>query len=264
MNWIDKLERKFGRFAIPNLMLHIIITHAIILILTALQPPIGNILVSKFILVPSLVLRGEIWRLITFIFIPQSMGSIWSILALFFYYSISNSLEQQWGSFKFNLYYLIGIIGTIAGSMIFNINGTPMFLNLTLFLAYAKLFGESTIYLFFILPVKIKYLAWLYWAMNIFNALSGGLAGIVLLVISLANYFLFFGRDNIRSTKTKKQVTQRQREFKKDRPTVIQIHRCSVCGITDRDNPDMDFRYCSKCDGHYEYCMDHIFEHEHK
>ncbi len=264
MNWIDKLERKFGRFAIPNLMLYIIVAHTIILILTALQPPLGNTLVSQFILVPSLVAQGQIWRLITFIFIPQSMGSIWSVLALFFYYSISNSLEQQWGSFKFNLYYLIGILGTIAGSMIFNINGTPMFLNLTLFLAYGKLFGENTIYLFMILPIKVKYLAWGYWGLNIFSAVTGGLAGIVLLVVSLANYFLFFGIDNVRSTKTKKQVNQRQREFKKDRPTVIQIHRCNVCGLTDRDEPDMDFRYCSKCDGHFEYCEEHISNHEHQ
>lgn len=264
MNWIDKLERKFGRFAIQNLMLYIIATHAIILILSVMQPAAGQLLISKLVLVPRLVLRGEIWRLITFIFIPHSLSPLWGIFALFFYYSISNSLESQWGSFKFNLYYFIGMLGTIIASMVFKINGTPGYLHLTLFLAYAKLYGESQIYLFMILPIKIKYLAYVYWAITVINMVFGGLTSLVLISVSLGNYFLFFGKDNVRSVKTKQQVTHRRREFKKDRPTVISMHKCAVCGLSDREDPNMDFRYCPDCEGHFAYCTEHIRNHEHK
>lgn len=264
MNWLNKLERKFGRFAIQNLMSYIIVANAAILILYTLMPMVGQSVVSKLTLIPELILQGEIWRLITFIFIPPTLTPLWGIFALFFYYSISNSLEGQWGSFKFNIYYLVGMIGTAAVSMIFNISGTPFYLNMSLFLAYAKIFSENQILLFMIIPVKVKYLGWVYWALLLSNVIGGGLGDLLLIIVSLANYFLFFGKDNVRSVKTKRKVANHQKEFKKDRPTVIYIHRCCVCGITDRDNPDMAFRYCSKCDGHYEYCADHIFDHEHK
>lgn len=264
MNWLDKLERKFGRFAIQNLMSYIVVANAAILILYALMPAVGQSVVSKLTLIPEFVLRGEVWRLITFIFIPPNISLLWGAIALFFYYSISNSLESQWGSFKFNIYYLIGIIGTAIVSMIFNTYGTPTFLNLTLFLAYAKIFAEAQVLLFMIIPIQVKYLGWLYWILLLPSFIFSNWGNRMFIIVSLANYFLFFGRSNVRSVKTKRKVAHRQREFKKDRPTVIYIHRCSICGVTDRDNPDIEFRYCSKCDGHYEYCADHIFDHEHK
>ena len=264
MNWLDKLERKFGRFAIQNLMSYIIVANAAILILYTLMPMAGASVISKLTLIPQFVFQGEIWRLISFIFIPPTLSPLWGIFALFFYYSISNSLEGQWGSFKFNIYYLVGMIGTATFSLIFNISGTPFYVNMALFLAYAKIFAENQILLFFIIPIKVKYLGWVYWALLISNIISGGLGELILILISLANYFLFFGKENVRSVKTRRKVVNHQREFKKDRPKVIHIHRCSICQITDRDNPDIEFRYCSKCDGHYEYCADHIFNHEHK
>lgn len=264
MNWLNKLERKFGRFAIQNLMSYIIVANAAILMLYNLVPSIGYSVVDKLKFIPAAVLQGEVWRFITFIFIPPTFSLLWGIFALFFYYSISNSLEWQWGSFKFNIYYLIGMIGTAVLSLIFKINGTPIYLNLSLFLAYAKIFAEDQILIFMIIPLKVKYLAWVYWAILLVEIITGGLPALILVAISLVNYFLFFGKSNVQSIKTKRKTSYKQREFKKNRPTVIHIHRCSVCGITDRDNPDMDFRYCSKCDGHYEYCADHIFDHQHQ
>ncbi|HHX60393.1 MAG TPA: rhomboid family intramembrane serine protease [Epulopiscium sp.] len=264
MNWLDKLERRLGRFAIQNLMSYIIVAHVAILILSNFMPQVAQPLAFKLMLIPELVWQGEIWRLITFIFIPPSINPLLGAFVLYFYYSISNSLEAEWGSFKFNIYYFIGVIGTAAVSMVFNTEGTPDFLNLTLFLAYAKIFSEAQIRLYFLIPIKVKYLGWVYWILLIPSLIFSGWGGRMIILVSLANYFLFFGRTNIRAIKTKNQVAHRQREFKKDRPTVIHIHRCSVCGITDRDNPDIEFRYCSKCDGRFEYCADHIFDHEHK
>lgn len=263
MNWFNKLERKFGRFAIQNLMSYIIVANAAILALYLLIPYVGASVIDKLTLRPTLVLQGEIWRLITFIFIPPTLSAFGGIISLFFYYSISNSLEGEWGAFRFNIYYLVGIIGTAVASMIFTIPGIPLYLNMSLFLAYAKIYAENQVLLFFIIPIKVKYLAWLYWFALLSSVISGGLPAFILIAVSLANYLLFFGKSNVSSVKHNRKVAHRQREFKKDRPTVIYIHRCSVCGITDRDNPDMDFRYCSKCDGDYEYCADHIFDHKH-
>lgn len=264
MNWLDKLERKLGRFAIQNLMSYIIVANAAILLLYTLMPGVGFSVMDKLSFVPRFVLQGEVWRFVTFIFIPPTTELFWGVFALFFYYSISTSLENQWGSFRFNVYYLVGMIGTAVACLLFGFAGTPTYLNLSLFLAYAKIFANNQVYLFFILPVKVKFLGWAYWAFLLFTALTGGWGTRILILVSLGNYFLFFGRQNIHSLSTKRKVTHNRREFKKDVPKVIQLHKCFVCGVTDRDDPDMDFRYCSKCDGYYEYCSEHIFDHEHQ
>jgi len=264
MNWLDKLERKLGRFAIQNLMSYIIVANAAILLVYTLMPGVGISVIDKLSFVPRFVLKGEIWRFVTFIFIPPTTELFWGAIALFFYYSISRSLESQWGSFTFNIYYLVGMIGTAVACLLFGFAGTPTYLNLSLFLAYAKIFSERQIYLFFFIPIKVKYLGWAYWGFLLFSALFGGWGSRVLLVVSLANYFLFFGKQNIRSLSTKRKVSHNRREFKKDTPKVIHLHQCSVCGITDRDDPDMEFRYCSKCNGYYEYCSEHISDHEHR
>lgn len=263
MNWLDKLERKFGRYAIDNLMSYIVAANAAILLIYTMMPSAGISIMDRLSFVPHFVLRGEIWRFITFIFIPPNTG-FWGVIALVFYYSISRSLESQWGAFRFNVYYLLGMIGTAVFSLIFGITGTPFYLNLSLFLAYAKIFSENRVYLFFILPVKVKYLAWAYWGVLALSVIQGGWKALILILVSLINYFIFFGVSNVKSMKTQRKVNHNHRKFKKDTPKVIHIHRCSVCGITDRDDPNMEFRYCSKCDGHYEYCAEHIFNHEHR
>lgn len=264
MNWLDKLERKFGRFAIPNLMSYIIFSNAVIFLLYNLNPLLGNSIIFKLAFIPHLVFQGEVWRLITFIFIPRNTGILWGIISLILYYGIGTELENQWGTFKFNVYYLIGMIGIIISSLLFNVAGVPTYLNLSLFLAFAKLYGETEFRIYFLIPVKAKYLGWLSLGLASYSAISSGWGGIILLTVSLANYLLFFGRSNINSLRSNKNVKQKRRKFKDDRPKVIHIHRCTVCGVTDRDNPSMEFRYCSQCDGHYEYCADHIFDHDHK
>ena len=141
MKWFHKLERKLGRYAIRNLMTYIVVLNAVVFALTILVPQSN--LYEKFALFPGRVLQGEVWRLITFLFLPPSVSqSLWIIVTLYFYYMVGSNLENQWGSFRFNLYYLIGVLSTIAASFIgFALTGygdiSTEHLNLSLFLAFA-------------------------------------------------------------------------------------------------------------------------------
>ncbi|MFP4661584.1 MAG: hypothetical protein ACLFPF_05285 [Halanaerobiales bacterium] len=278
MKWLNKLQRKYGRYAIKNLMLYIVfLTGAVYLI--DLLDPTGRFL-GQLTLVPSRVMQGEIWRLITYVFVPPTR-SIFIIFALYFYYMIGSSLERVWGSFKFNMYYLIGIAATTVVAFLTNGVGTPVYLNLTLFLAFARLYPNFQILLFFILPVKMKYLAWITWAYFgliiiqylgglVLAVFSAGLrypdsGTVITLLIALSNYFIFFGQDIIKDIKLKGKVQKNRRKFQREKywDHDEAIHECHVCGITEKDDSRMSFRYCSKCDGAYEYCEKHLENHEH-
>jgi len=218
---------------------------------------------SKLLLIPDLVTRGEIWRLITYIFIPPSASMLWIVFVLYFYYMVGNSLENEWGSFRFNLYYLIGMAGTTIGAFITGIGATAVYLNLSLFLAFAYLFPNFELLLFFILPVKVKYLAWLNWAFLVYTVLFSSMPFKAAAVASVLNYFVFFGKDIFTRSRTNRQVYYNRKSFRAEMPKDFTIHRCTVCGKTEKSDPKMDFRYCSKCQGDYEYCMDHLFTHNH-
>lgn len=260
MNWLDKLERKYGRFAIRGLMTYIISLNALVYLLTSVL----KVPVNSLILYPSLILKGEIWRLVTYIFIPPSASPIWIIFILYFYYMIGNSLEHEWGSFKFNIYYLMGMLGTTIAAFISGAGTTATYLNLSLFLAFAYIYPNYEILLFFILPIKIKYLAWLNWFYIGFTILFQPLPLKLAAIVSIINYFVFFGKDIFTGAKNRKHVYANRKKFNYDVPKKSYIHKCTVCGITEKDNPDMEFRYCSKCEGDYEYCMEHLHNHDHK
>ncbi len=267
MNWLDRLEKRFGRFAIKNLMTYIVAINALVFLLETIIT--GGTLTNFLILDPSLVLKGEVWRLVTFIFIPPSSSMIWIIFVLYFYYIIGNGLEQEWGSFKFNLFYFFGIIGTAAATFITlgfgEIGyGTATYINLSLFLAFARIYPDYEVLLFFILPVKMKYLAWLNWFFFGYTILTASLPLKIAAAAAILNYFIFFGKDILRRTKSTRNSYYNRRKFKVDLPKRTSIHKCTVCGITENDDPMMEFRYCSKCQGHYEYCSQHLFTHEHK
>ncbi|MFZ5987122.1 MAG: hypothetical protein ACOYWZ_08350, partial [Bacillota bacterium] len=160
MNLLDKLERKFGRYAVKGLMLHIVGLNLFVYLLSWIRPEFVKFLVLE----PSLVLKGEVWRLVSYIFIPPGGSPIFILFILYFYYMIGTGLEHEWGSFRFNIYYLVGMIGTTAAAFIANSAATSMYLNLSLFLAFAYIYPNYELHLFLILPIKIKYLAWLNWA----------------------------------------------------------------------------------------------------
>ena len=262
MSLMNKLERKFGRYAITNLMGYIFAINGLVYILSYVSR--GSRLIAQLQFDPSLILQGEIWRLVTFIFIPPG-SSIWVIFILYFYYFLGTSLEHGWGSFRFNIYYFTGIIGTVLAAFLAGQGASAVYLNLSLLLAFATIEPDFTILLFFVLPVKIKYLAWLGWLAIVFAALVEPLPSKVMALVSILNYFLFFGRDVFARWKSRALAYPRRRAFKAGsrQSQGAFIHKCTVCGMTEKDDPTMDFRYCSRCNGHYEYCMPHLTTHEH-
>lgn len=260
MNWISKIERKFGHLAIKKLMYYIIISNALVLLLYQIYPPIYYFLTLK----PELVLKGEIWRLITYVFIPPTFNLFWAIFTLYFYYLVGTGLENEWGSSKFNLYYLTGMFGTTIGAFITGGETTALYLNLSLFLAFARIYPDFQMLLFFIIPVKIKYLAWLNLIFLGFTVLTSPLTIKIAALIAVGNYFVFFGKETIQSLKLKRQVHYNRKKFFDEIANTPPIHKCAVCGITEKDDRRMDFGYCKECGDDYEYCTKHIDDHQHQ
>jgi hypothetical protein len=262
MDWMDRLERRFGRYAVDNLIVYIVGLNGFVYLLTLIEPT--GTYVRKLMLVPALVLRGEIWRLITYVFIPPSTSPLWIIFVLHFYYMIGTSLEAEWGSFKFNLYYLIGMLGTTLAAFL-SLTGatTSVYLNLSLLLAFARMFPDYELLLFFILPLKVKYLAVAEWVFIGFTVLTAPAPAKIAALASVINYFVFFGKDILFGLKLGRQSYNKRKEFRGKLIKMPNMHKCTICGITEHDDPDMEFRYCSKCEGDYEYCMKHLKDHEH-
>jgi len=257
---LDKLEKRIGKFCIRNLMIYIIAMNAVVFLMAYLFPELN--IVSRLALVPELVLKGEVWRLVTFLFIPMSSHPFWIIFTLYFYYMIGTSLEHEWGAFKFNVYYFIGVLGTIAGAFLGG-RGTSTFLNLSLIFAFAYLFPNYQIMIFFFFPVKIKYLALFYAAGLVFTFALMPIVGLITVLGSAVNFILFFWKDIYYRIRFNRKAYMNQKEFKEKIPKIHVMHRCTICGITDVEDRKMDFRYCVDCEGDYEYCMDHLYNHEH-
>jgi membrane associated rhomboid family serine protease len=262
VNWLDKLERKFGRLAISGLMKYIVVLNGLVYLLMYLDPT--GAYVHTLTLIPQLVWAGEFWRLITYIFIPPSASPLFILFILYFYYLIGSTLEQEWGSFKFNLFYLFGIIGTTLAAFITGGETTSLYLNLSLFLAFAQLFPDFELLLFFILPVKIKYLGWLQWAFIALTVITASLPAKIAALVSVVNFFIFFGKDLFSQAKLNNRSYQRRQKFHSESISAkTAFHKCTICGRTEVDDPKLEFRYCAQCDGDHEYCLEHLKNHEH-
>lgn len=264
MNWLNRLERKFGAWAIRGLMTYIVILNGLVYLLMYLDRT--GTYINTLTLIPERVLRGEVWRLLTFIFIPPFTSPLWLFFILYFYYIIGINLEHEWGSFKFNLFYLTGMIGTIIAAFLSGggIGATNSYLNLSLFLAFAHVFPDFQLLLFFIFPVKVKYLGWLSWAYFALTIITASLTLKVAALMALANFFLFFGKELFNQAKTNNQSYRRRQQFYNDsKPPREAFHRCTICGKTELDDSKLEFRYCSQCVGDHEFCMEHLKEHEH-
>ncbi len=199
LKFLDKLERKFGKFAIRNLMTYIAIGNLAVFLISFMYPALPGYLM----LIPSLVLKGQVWRLVTYVFIPPDTSILFILFAVYFYYMIGNTLEREWGSFKLNIYYLTGMLATTIAALI--TGGTyGVYLNLSLFLAFAYLYPNYEILLFFFLPIKIKYMAWFNLALIGFTVLIFPLQYKIAAIVSLANYLLFFGDDFIKRIKMRR------------------------------------------------------------
>jgi len=255
---LDKLERHFRRFAIPRLTLVIVIGQVMLYILSRANPE----RMDRFTLNATLVMKGEWWRLITFMFFPPVTNVLFAFFALYIFYLFGSSLEARWGEFRYNVYILIAYLATVLVAFILpGRDATNVFIGGSVFLAFAYLYPEFTLRLFFVLPIKIKYLAWITWFGYIYTFVFGTRMSRLLVLASVANFLLFFGRSIVirgRNAKRRMEAStiRRQRER-------MPFHRCRVCGKTEKSDPDMDFRVCPECDGGPDYCADHIFDHEH-
>ena len=284
---MNNLRRKWNRFlynnadkGIPNLMAVISIGTLLVYLISMMDPS------GKFLYFlafnRNLILRGQLWRLITFVFVPTSSG-IWLFLLLFAYFSIGRMVESVWGTLKFNLFYFCGMLFTALGGLIFNAYATAYYLNLSLFMALATMFPDNKVLLMYIIPLKMKYLAWVYLLFMVLDIIQGDFFS----VIALANYFLFFGKDCLNVLPGADRVGARTISFKRKRskntsrpnpdwaagyqkrPATPKKeepayrHKCTVCGRTDVSHPNLEFRYCSRCAGYYCYCEEHINNHTH-
>ncbi|MGE5174648.1 MAG: hypothetical protein ACM3MD_12550 [Betaproteobacteria bacterium] len=258
MGLIDKLDRKLRRFAIRNITLYIIIGQVLFFIFVLS----GRFILDRVVLVPDRVLAGEWWRLITFLFIPPLTNPIFAFFAWYLFYLMGSALEGHWGAFRYNLFLLIGYLVTVAVTFLFPFSAaTNIFIGGSVFLAFAYLYPDFQLYIFFVLPVKIKWLALLTWIGYAYEMLVGSWHTRILVLASISNFFLFFGRDIVWRMKTgnRGMIAQARQIAGKKEP----FHKCAVCGITDISHPQMEFRYCSDCGG-LGYCKDHIFNHEHR
>ena len=208
------LERKLRRYAIGNLMKYIVIGQGIMYALLYVWPTMGYRLYSMMTLNRAAIFRGEIWRLVTFILIPPNSSPLFIIFALYFYFMIGLALEARWGTVKFNLYYLVGMLAAIVACLITGSAGN-MFLNLSLFFAYAALYPEEEVLLFMFLPIKVKYLAVIDAALYLWQFIVGSFSTRVTIVLCLANVFLFLGGDLIHMIRRESKYWKTRYNFRK-------------------------------------------------
>ena len=283
MKFIDKLERKFGRFGIPNLTIYMIVCYVIGYALMIVNPGILNWLSLE----PAYILRGQVWRLVTWVLYPPSTsGVLWfAIAVLFFYYPIGTSLERTIGTFKYTLYILSGVIFTILGAFIlyFLLGGNVLvgnvfstyYISLSTFLAYAMCYPDMSVLLMFIIPVKMKWMAIFYVVIVVYEMIQYVMAGawylVIPIVASLLNFIIFYFGTKDFSRYNPKEI-HRRNEFRramepqgrmKSGSGSVTKHKCAICGRTELDDPNLEFRFCSRCNGNYEYCQDHLFTHPH-
>lgn len=272
---IDRFCATHPNLAIPGLIRYIVGANAVFFVLSLFA---GNGTLDFLALDAARILHGEIWRAVTYVLLPGS-SSVLLLISLMFYFWLGQSLEQMWGSAKFTFYYVSGVLLTAAGALLaYVIDGISFpiwgadYVNMAMFFAYALSFPDAVVNLYFLIPIKMKWLALLdaaYFAAGIFQYARYGLWGMALMpVVALLNFFIFFSPDFHRRAdqvryRARPQAVQFRKAVKEQQRQKGYNHRCEVCGRTDTDHPELQFRYCSKCAGYHCFCEDHIFNHVH-
>lgn len=291
MKFTSNFEKKFGKYAVKNLSMVLIICYACGYVLRMISPGIMDFL---YLNPYQIIFHGQIWRLVTWLIVPPSSFDIFTLLMLYFYYSLGTTLERTWGTYRYNVYIFSGILFTVAGAFllfaytavfqnevdtklalymlwVIDNNGrslAPMFstyyVNMSIFLAFACTYPNMQVMMFFLIPIRIKILGIIYGALLVYQFLMGSIADQFVIAASLMNFVVFFitGRGKVHMTP--KQAKRRQ-EFRREVKKTAKVtrHKCAICGRTEETNPELEFRFCSKCQGNYEYCQDHIFTHTH-
>jgi hypothetical protein len=264
MSFLDRMEHRWGRFAIPGLIRYVVALNALVYILVKLYPGYLDVLD----LWPAGIMHGEVWRLVTYIFVPQFGAFIlpeWFNAAMYmlFLWWVGSGLEHALGAFRLNIYYFTGMLGvTVAAFVEAVLTGgigggfSAAMLNASLLFAFAQFYPDEVIFVMYILPAKVKWLAWILAALLLYHVLDGGLSYLLALAVAMSNYFIFFGPELYRNVRTRKQVTERRRKFEADQlPATETLHECTVCHRTEASHPELDFRVAK--DG-LEYCRDHL------
>lgn len=275
MNWLNKLERKFGRYAIHNLTLYLIGGYIIGFGVYMFVPNLLNLLTLE----PAYIMHGQIWRIISWVLIPPSGNIFTTVIMMLFYYSLGTALERTWGAFRYNVYIFSGILFTVIGAFLlylivgvdavgYGVFFSTYYINMSIFLAFAVSYPDMEVLLYFILPIKMKWMALVYAALTIYDLVRGNLFTRIAIIASLLNFIVFFlSSRNVKPYMPKEQRRKRKFKQEQERPHMTYEggarHRCAVCGRTELDDPNLEFRFCSKCNGNYEYCQDHLFTHEH-
>lgn len=299
MNWFEK---KFGKYAIDNLPLMMIICYGFGYVLQYVNASFLNYLTLN----PYAIVHGQVWRLVTWVLVPPDSTNVFLVLvAMLFYYSIGTSLERTWGKVAFNEYIFLGLLFTVAGAFVmmgvsYLVYGSVLesaavqyfdavsqcfstyYVSMSIFLAYAATFPDAVVLFMFILPVKVKWLGILYAVLLgidfVRAAAGGGFYICIAMLASLLNFAVYYFRSRDLKRFRPKEV-KRRTDFRRAVQGTGQHrgapapagkmrqrsarHRCAICGRTELDDPTLEFRYCSKCDGNYEFCQDHLFSHVH-
>ncbi len=284
---MSKFEKKFGKYAIPNLTLILILSYVAGYVIELMGSAAGANLLGYLTLDPYRILHGQIWRLVTWVIVPPSSLNIFTIIMLYFYYSLGTTLERTWGTYRYNVYIFSGILFTVIGSFlcmgvvylmygslpaelasVYFYNGSYAFstyyINLSIFLAFAATYPDMQVLLMFVIPVKVKWMGILDAVVMLYYVARGGVFTRFAIIASLLNFVLYFFRMH-RSRISPKQMRHRAQYKRKSNEGRAKVtrHKCAICGRTEEDDPSLEFRFCSKCNGNYEYCQYHLFTHEH-
>ncbi|HBA48031.1 MAG TPA: hypothetical protein DCZ91_09605 [Lachnospiraceae bacterium] len=279
---MSKFEKRFGKYAISNLSLILILCYVVGYVIELVNADFLLYLTLN----PYAILHGQIWRIFTWIIIPPSSLDPFTIIMLLFYYNIGTSLERTWGTWRYNVYLLSGMFFTVLGSFVwlviqYFVSGPAMnlsyvstlaslyfstyYINMSIFLAFAATFPEVQVLLMFIIPVKVKWMGILYGLVLVYDFLfAGSLVTRIAIASSLLSFVIFFFTSRNHIHMSPKQM-KRRAEFRQDirRNSKVTKHKCAICGQTEDDDPTLEFRFCSKCNGNYEYCQQHLFTHTH-
>lgn len=292
---MSKFEKKFGKYAIRNISLYMIVCYAFGYIIELINP---EFLMMLALDPYKIIMEFQIWRLFTWVIIPPSSLSFLVIISLYFYWSIGTNLEHTWGTYKYNVYLFTGFLCTILGSFLYLAVGTLQFypavaetgaaitevmeyvgilasysfstfyVNMSIMLLFAFTFPDVQVLLMFVIPIKVKWLGIAYAVILGYDvvraAINGVFPTVIVIVMSLLNFLIFFIKHKRRVKVMPKQMKRRVvYRAQTHRANMSSRHKCAICGRTEADGEHLEFRYCSKCVGNYEYCQDHLFTHTH-
>ena len=281
-----KFEKKFGKYAIPNLTLILIACYAVGYIISLFNVSFLHYLTLD----PYKILHGQVWRIFTWVIVPPGGLDIFTIIMLMFYYSIGSILERTWGTYRYNVYIFSGMLFTVLGSFLCMgfvyltnwqvLTASPesaalvfatgasyfstYYINMSIFMAFAATYPDMRVLLMFVIPVKMKWMGILDAVLMLWTVVVGGTFEKFAVVASMLNFVVFYFTTRNKVKITPKQIKRRVEYHQQvQKAAKVARHKCAICGRTEEDDETLEFRYCSKCNGNYEYCQEHLFTHEH-